>query len=144
LTIYDEVIGSTTVGNKFLGMDSMAKAFILVILSTVCSYGQIRPNSIGVVYLTAETNETYQLTISLPVQTLEKSDLNSFWNQQTDRNLPFKGEITFFDKGGELLSIEQKVNAKVDQWCENDGGSQYRPTWTASMRRGNSNERLRA
>ncbi len=111
----------------------MAKIFIIVILSTICSYGQFRPNSIGVVYLTGETNDTYQLTISLPVQVLEKSDLNSFWEDQINNNVDFQVEITFFDKTGELLTIGQKVNFRVELWCENDGGLQYRPTWATSI-----------
>ncbi len=111
----------------------MTRIFLIVILSTIWSYGQFRPNSIGVVYLTKETTDTYQLTIALPVQALEKSDLNSFWANQTNNSVDFHGEITFFDKSGELLTIGQKANFKVELWCENDGGSQYRPIWTTSI-----------
>jgi len=111
----------------------MTKVFIAVVLSTICSYGQFRPNSIGVVYLTGETNDAYQLTISFPVYALEKSNLNSFWENQTNKNLDFHGEITLFDKSGELVTIGQKVNFGVELWCENDGALQYRSTWATSI-----------
>src|SRR5688572_25494566 len=87
---------------SFLNCYLMTKIFILVLLSTICSYGQFRLNSIGVAYLTGETTHAYLLKIVLPLEILERSDLNSFWAKQTNNGVNFHGEITFFDKSGEL------------------------------------------
>src|SRR5688572_23553547 len=122
----------------------MTKIFILVLLSTICSYGQFRLNSIGVAYLTGETTHAYLLKIVLPLEVLERSDLNSFWAKQTNNGANFHGEITFFDKSGELLTIEQTASFAVEHWCENDGGSQYRPTWTTSIDKGKFKRQVRA
>ncbi len=56
----------------------MIKRFLLILFPIV-SYGQFQPNSIGVVYVTSETYDVYNLEIVFPIHALEKSNSNSSW-----------------------------------------------------------------
>jgi hypothetical protein len=114
----------------------MTKTFIALVLTTICSYGQFRPNSIGVVYLTGESSDTYHVTILFPIQNLEKSDYNLTGDfKKVIAKFDHDGEITLFDKTGDLLTIKQKAEFQIRFWCENDGGIQYRPTFDISIKK---------
>ena len=113
-------------------MKLTAKIFLIIFSSTVCVYGQFRPNSLGVAYLTGETTDSYLLTIAFPIWTLEKYKSGDW---QIKDSLDYTGEITFLDKDGDLLTIKQNNHFKVQFWCENDGGTQFRPTLEMSIQK---------
>lgn len=97
---------------------------LFAILLVMCSqaFGQFKPGSIGVVYLMAEGQKSYSLTVVIPSQMLSEplTDMGS--------SIDFLGSIQFFDDKGTLYSIQGPFNFKIHQWCENDGGIQSRPT----------------
>jgi hypothetical protein len=86
--------------------------------------------------LTDESSDTYYVTILFPVQTLEKSDFNQTGDLKTviDK-FEYDGEITLFDKTGDLFTIKQRIEFKIQFWCENDGGIQYRPSLDTSIKK---------
>ena len=114
----------------------MIKTLTLLFLTTICTYAQFRPNAIGVVYLTEESTDIYHLTIVFPLQSLEKSEYTLAGDfQKVIDKFQYTGEITFFDNAGELMSIKQPAEFRVEFWCENDGGIQYRPTFQTSLKK---------
>jgi hypothetical protein len=125
--------------NFFLTMQLMTKTFLIICLTAVSVYGQFRPNSIGVAYLTNETTDTYLLTIAFPIQTLEKENIG---DRQLKDSIDYTGEFTFFDNYGELLTIKQKTHFKVQFWCENDGGIQFRPILVISIQKKNFKRKI--
>lgn len=42
--------------------------------------------------------------------------------------LAYSGPIVLFDKEGELCRLSDQQKFLLELWCENDGGTQYRPT----------------
>lgn len=109
-------------------MIRIVTALIPLLISAIGCYGQFLPNSIGVVYLINETATSYQLTIVLPLQWLEKAAGDRRGGDLADSKIDFRGDIIFFDKQGELLTLHQPSVFHVQLWCDNDGGEQYRPT----------------
>jgi len=105
----------------------MIRIFTILFLSTISSFGQFIPNSIGVAYLNGETSDAYELTIVLPVQMLEKSVDNSRGDNVANEVVSFQSPVTLFDRNGELLTFKSSSKFTVQLWCDNDGGSQYRP-----------------
>jgi len=82
------------------------------------------PNSIGICYLQQDTIDYYSLKISLPFQTLTDQSLAP---EKLNDSITFSGQITLFDKNGQIISIENNDKFLLELWCENDGGIQYRP-----------------
>ena len=105
----------------------------LSLLSSLSAYGQLLPNSIGVAYLTKETPDIYYLTIAFPIRTLAKTDVRLSRDHKIIDSVGYFDEISFFDGNGELLRIQEKTKFNIVQWCENDGGTQYRPTLSFSI-----------
>jgi len=114
----------------------MSKTFSVILLTTICSYGQFKPNSVGVAYLTSETKDQYSLTIALPASSLVfyNNNQKSEFRKVIDSTV-YKSPITFFDSAGVLLTSNQRLEFKVEFWCDNDGGTQYRPTAKAIIKK---------
>ena len=113
----------------------MKNSTLLLLLTTLnfCfAYGQFKPNSIGICYLQHETADYYFLTISLPFQTLTDQSLAP---ERLNDNITFSGQITLFDKTGQIISIENNDKFLLEFWCENDGGIQYRPTLKTKIKK---------
>lgn len=107
---------------------------LILLISVLFSYcfvafGQFKPNSIGICYLQKETIDEYYLSITLPIQTLINRDykIGEEFKRVVD-TLTYNGEICFFDNKGEVLRVSNKEKFLVTFWCENDGGTQFRPT----------------
>jgi hypothetical protein len=100
------------------------------------AFGQFKPNSIGVCYLQHETADEYSLTISLPLETLlsESRQPEAEFKEVID-TITYNGQIILFDDKGELCSINNKEKLLVEFWCENDGGTQFRPTLKATIKK---------
>jgi hypothetical protein len=115
----------------------MKKSTLLLLLTTLnfCfAYGQFKPNSIGICYLQLDTANYYFLKISLPFQTLIDQNLKP---EKLADSITYSGQITLFDKTGEIISIENKDKFLSEFWCENDGGIQYRPTLKTKIKKAN-------
>jgi hypothetical protein len=107
--------------------------------------GQFKPNSIGVCYLQQDSSDYYNLTISLPIQTLENQNFRPIQEfKMIIDSFIYKGEIILFDNNGEILRIENMDRFLLKFWCENDGGIQYRPTLQTKIRKANFNRPLKA
>jgi hypothetical protein len=109
--------------------------FLILLLVPICTFGQFKDNSIGVVYLDAENSAAYSVTIVFPVQMLSESA-----NDQT--TLSFSGNLHLFDEKGELGFIKGPVKFKLKQWCDNDGGLQVRPTLMTTIAKSNLKRKL--
>jgi len=110
---------------SFEKMKNSTLLLLLTILNSCFAYGQFNPNSIGICYLQQDTIDYYSLKISLPFQTLTNQSLAP---EKLNDSITFTGQITLFDKNGQIISIENNDKFFLELWCENDGGIQYRPT----------------
>lgn len=101
----------------------------LTILNFGVAFGQFKPNSIGVCYLQQDTSDFYSLTISLPNKTLE-SQYQKPVKEYKDviDSFVYLRQIILFDSVGELFRFNTDERFQIKFWCENDGGTQYRPT----------------
>jgi hypothetical protein len=122
----------------------MIRTLTLLFLTTICAYSQFRPNAIGVVYLADESTDIYHLTIVFPMQSLQNSDyqLAGDFKKVIDK-FQYAGEMTLFDDAGELMSIKQPAEFRIEFWCENDGGIQYRPTLQTSLKKARFKRKLK-
>ena len=118
---------------------------VLTVLNFCFAFGQFKPNSIGICYLQQDATDYYFLTISLPFQTL--TDQNSMQFQEYKKIIDcidYSGQITLFDKTGELTRIENKDKFLLEFWCENDDGIQYRPSLNIKIKKTNLKRPLTA
>jgi len=126
----------------------MKKSTFIILLTyfSFCfTYGQFKPNSIGVCYLQEDTADYYSLTISLPFQTLiNQSSKQILEFQKVFDSVSYFGQIALFDKTGELTRIENKDNFLLKFWCENDGGIQSRPTLNTKIKKASFKRPLKA
>jgi hypothetical protein len=111
---------------------------LLTILNFCFTYGQFKPNSIGICYLQQDTGNYYLLTIALPFQTLiDQSSKQILEFQKVIDSISYSGEVILFDKTGEIFRIENKDKFLLKFWCENDGGIQYRPMVNIKIKKTN-------
>ena len=96
-------------------------------------------NSIGVVYLDTTKNNNYTLTIRFPNFTLPDSILKrDTTNYAKDVPIYIAPQtIILFDEAGELTTLKNVSECISKFWCENDGGDQYEPTYTLTIRQEN-------
>lgn len=86
--------------------------YLIFLFGFISSYGQFKPNTIGVVTLTKESKESYFFTITLNASSLAKPT-------QKD-SIAHTGNILFFDEKGQLAVMYRKLNFKVLPWCATD------------------------
>ena len=113
-------------------MKNSTLLLLLTVLNFCSAYGQFKPNSIGICYLQQETVDYYSLKISLPFQTLTDQSLAP---EKLNDSITFSGQITLFDKTGQIIRIENNDKFLLEFWCENDGGIQYRPTLKTKIKK---------
>ncbi len=103
---------------------------LLVLINFLVSQPQLNENAIGVVYYNSAIDDsTVLLTIVFPINYVENQPENFFKGGIEEfYTFPFSGELAVFDEKGKLISIHGKQLFKVEFWCDNDGGTQYRPT----------------
>lgn len=115
----------------FKGMKKVCISVVLL-MTTINCVAQLKPNSIGVAYIIAETKDSYEFKIVLPVQTLEHTNVNSQDEEHKTDTIPYTGYITFFDAKGKLASLmphpDKKEVIVVERWCNRQGVDHYRPT----------------
>lgn len=103
------------------------KTIYLLLISTAFAYGQFKPNSIGVVYLTKESKESYFFTIALDASTLTRSNKKNAFKAAID-SISHTGNIFFFDNKGQLAVMYKKLNFKIMPWCASDTTITHRVT----------------
>ena len=92
-------------------------------------------NSIGVVYLDTANDNNYSITIRFPHFELSDSLLKRDSTNYT-KDIPLNiasQRIILFDEAGELITLENVSNCTSKFWCENDGGTQYEPTYVLTV-----------
>ncbi len=106
-----------------------ALSFLLFTAFWGTALGQFKPNSIGVCYLQKEDAEFYHLTVALPFETLQKQEIqyDTVFKTVID-TVAYSGQIILFDNAGEVFRINNKKKFLLQFWCDDDGGTQYRPT----------------
>lgn len=130
---------------QYKTMKKSTLLLIFTILNFCFAYAQFKSNSIGICYLQQDTTDYYSLTISLPFQTLiDQSSKHILEYQKVIDSISYSGQITLFDKTGELTRIENKDKFLLEFWCENDGGIQYRPTLNTKIKKANFKRPLNA
>ena len=101
----------------------------LTIFNFSVVFGQFKPNSIGVCQLQQDSSNYYNLTILLPTQTLESQYQKPVEEyKEVIDSFAYLRQIVLFDSAGELLRFNTDERFQIKFWCENDGGTQYRPT----------------
>jgi len=97
---------------------------------------QIFPeNSIGVAYLDTVIANRYSLTIRFPNSSIPDSIQQRDTSDYT-RDIPINVAaqlIILFDEGGEIITLTNVKNCISKFWCENDGGTQYEPTYKLTI-----------
>lgn len=116
------------------GLQSVAS---LILISLCCfnveafsQHGQrtFAANSIGVVYVLKETNDSYHLKIAFHIRALPDYQVKYFTPfRNIIDSVTYTGNVTYFDQQGSLLSRRQSLKFQIQFWCDNDGGTQYRP-----------------
>ena len=106
------------------------KHLLLFILIPISCFGQVRleQNSIGLAYIAGyeETNNgSTFIDIAIPRDYLT-NDINSLNGKTFTQNANIK--IYNVSRSYLLLDTTANFEFKVEFWCENDGGTQYRPT----------------
>jgi hypothetical protein len=125
--------------NRYRQITKMKKTtfiFLFTFLNCCFAFGQFNPNSIGVCYLQQDSSDYYNLTISLPYQTLQNQNiiLDSEFKVVID-TATYIGQIIIFDSIGEIARFTNDENFLIQFWCENDGGIQYRPTLQTKIKK---------
>ena len=116
---------------------------ILICITTI-AFGQFKLNSVGVCYLQKETTDDYFLTIVLPYQTLDlDSPLLGAEHKQAIDTLIYQGKIILLDSVGEVCRIENTNKFLIQFWCENDGGTQNRPTLSITIKKNKFKRQLK-
>ena len=122
---------------------------LTTVLFSFCfvAFGQFKQNSIGVCYLQKDTTDYYFLTITLPVQTLENTNFQYGSDSilKVIDTFTYNGEFIFFDGEGVIFSgLENKEKFLIEFWCDNDGGTQYRPTLRTKIKKSYCNRQLKS
>lgn len=87
-------------------------------------------NLIGVVYVTEETPETYRLKIAFHIRQLPNYkvvDFNAVPFKNVIDTIDYVGDAMYFDQKGSFLRRKQTLKFQITFWCDNDGGTQFRP-----------------
>ena len=117
--------------------------FLFIYISVNFAFGQFKPNSIGVCYLEKEMADGYYLTIALPYQTLDSTAIKPIGKfSKIIDSLAYSGQIILFDGEGELCQINNKEKFLIELWCENDGGTQYRPILQTKIKKADVKRKL--
>ena len=119
---------------------------LLITISIGNSYSQeFKENSIGVASVKLDLETEYEIEIVFPFKTILNYEIESPILEWKDVMTKFvnPSPITLFDDKGELATINFKDSIKIEFWCENDGGIQFRPTFTARIKKQNLKRELK-
>ncbi len=114
----------------------MKHYLLIVCLLTICpsslfAVGRqsvLRPDAVGVVYLVAESDKSVDLEIVFPeMQAIIYPELFSGDSYEATAPVLVEGHLVLFDAKGPLVTIKNFPQFYLRFWCENDGGTQFRP-----------------
>jgi hypothetical protein len=90
----------------------------------------IPAGTVGIVSIERETPDNYQLKIIFPEIVAARppgQNHDPIWLKQNDKvRLP--NSLQLFNNAGKVAKIAKILPVKIDRWCHNDGGIQYRST----------------
>lgn len=120
--------------------------FLLGFLLFTTGYSQsFKENSVGSLYLDKETGHEYDTEIVFPIDFLKDYEI-----ERPITELKFvldsfmiDSPIILFDSTGILGKLEGKKKVRIQFWCENDGGIQFRPTLNLKIDKGEMDRELK-
>lgn len=121
-------------------MQKLTIILLIILFSTGIIYSQdFKENSIGVATVKLDLEKEYEIEIVFPYQTISNYEIEKPILEWKDVITKFvnNSPITLFDDKGELATLNFKDSIKIEFWCENDGGIQFRPTFTARIKKQN-------
>jgi hypothetical protein len=101
--------------------------------------GVLKKGALGAVFLMGTTKDSYNIKIVFPNEQVSgtsapenQDDLN-----YTKRTYPvsLESHVAFYDKKGFLGKFDLKTVIQGQFWCENDGGTKYRPEHTFEIKK---------
>jgi hypothetical protein len=119
-------------------MQKLTFILFLILFSTGIIHSQdFKENSIGVASVKLDLETEYEIEIVFPFKTIKNYKIKRPILEWKDVMAKFVNEtpITLFDDKGELTTINFKDSIKIEFWCENDGGIQFRPTFTTRIKK---------
>jgi hypothetical protein len=90
----------------------------------------IPAGTVGIVSIERETPDNYQLKIIFPNIVAPESPSqhrDPIWLRKND-TVRLSNSLQLFNDAGEVAKIAKMLPVKIDRWCQNDGGIQYRST----------------
>ena len=127
-------------------MQKLTIILLIILFSTGIIYSQdFKENSIGVATVKLDLEKEYEIEIVFPYQTISNYEIEKRILEWKDVITKFvnNSPITLFDDKGELATLNFKDSIKIEFWCENDGGIQFRPTFTARIKKQNLKRELK-
>ncbi len=127
-------------------MQKLTIILLIILFSTGIIYSQdFKENSIGVATVKLDLETEYEIEIVFPYKTISNYEIEKPILEWKDVMTKFVNDspITLFDDKGELATINFKDSIKIEFWCENDGGIQFRPTFTTRIKKQNLKRELK-
>ena len=128
-------------------MKKLISLLIIIFLINFNCYSQsFKENSIGIVYLTGETETEYEVDIVFLFESLTNYSIESPLLEIREVMDKFETDfpIILFDENGKLLKIQTKNTFEIVFWCENDAGIQFRPTLKLKLQKKSFDRNLKA
>ncbi len=127
-------------------MQKLTIILLIILFSTGIIYSQdFKENSIGVATVKLDLEAEYEIEIVFPYKTISNYEIERPILEWKDVMTKFvnNSPITLFDDKGELATLNFKDSIKIEFWCENDGGIQFRPTFTTRIKKQNLKRELK-
>ncbi len=93
---------------------------------------QFKPDSFGAAFFTTETSKIVGLRIVFPGEMLTGVVFPDS-PQLALTSVPYRGTITLFDENGIITELTGRHDFVLVDWCDGDGGTQYRPEIIVSI-----------
>lgn len=131
-------------------MRFFAEIILSLLIGSSTSYASDRQfilqnGAVGAIYLIGETKDSVDLKLVFPAkQVLGYPD--NFYGARYGDTAPVtaKGKMVLFDGKGPLFTINKLPPLILAFWCENDGGTQFRPEARLTLRKAQLKRRFRA
>lgn len=105
----------------------------------------LRDGAVGAIYVTGETKDSIELKLVFPADQVTGYPQN-FYGARIEDTAPVKarGKMILFDGKGPLATLGKLPPLMLTFWCENDGGTQFRPEARLRLRKAVLKRHLRA
>jgi hypothetical protein len=120
----------------------MMRALLLLVMTSSVAFAQalkVPAGSVGVVY--AESEQVARVVF--PASTC-KGLIEWSYGKKIEETTPIdvEGDLVFFDSKGAFGRIKPEGKAAARFWCENDGGTQFRPELPVKLSAGALSHKL--